>query len=173
MKKNSARLVTMLLAGALVLLAAKVSSDYNHSVDFGRYQTYSWLKVEADPLWTDRIQSAIDSQLAAKGWTPAPVGDASVSAFGSTTTMPRIQTFYDTFGGGWYWRGWGDGMATTEVENIPVGTLIVDIFDTPTKRLIWRGVATDTLSDKPEKNEKKLEKAVSEMFEHFPPRPKE
>jgi hypothetical protein len=27
----------------------------------------------------------------------------------------------------------------------------------------------DTLSDKPEKNEKKLEKSVDKMLEHFPP----
>jgi hypothetical protein len=30
-------------------------------------------------------------------------------------------------------------------------------------------VAQESLSDKPEKNEKKLEKAVNKMFEHFPP----
>ena len=45
------------------------------------------------------------------------------------------------FGGGWFWRGFGDGMAVTDVENIPIGTLVVDIFDSPTKKLIWRGVA--------------------------------
>jgi hypothetical protein len=30
-------------------------------------------------------------------------------------------------------------------------------------------MANDTLSDKPDKNEKKLEKAVEDMFKHFPP----
>jgi len=54
-----------------------------------------------------------------------------------------------------------------------VGTIVVDIFDTPSKKLIWRGQATDVLSDKPEKNEKKLEKSVGEMFKHFPPKAKE
>jgi hypothetical protein len=39
-------------------------------------------------------------------------------------------------------------------------------------RAIWRGTASDVLSDKPEKNEKKLEKALTEMFKHFPPPPK-
>jgi len=49
---------------------------------------------------------------------------------------------------------------------------VVDIFDAPTKKLIWRGVATETLTDKPDKNEKKLEKATEEMFKNFPPKPK-
>jgi len=127
----------------------------------------------ADPLWTDRIHQAIDNQLTAKGWTQVSQGgDASLTAFASNQKVPRLETFYDGFGGGWYWRGFGDGMATTNVEYTPVGTLVVDVFDTPTKKLIWRGVASDALSDKPEKNEKKLEKAASEMFEHFPPPPK-
>jgi len=37
-----------------------------------------------------------------------------------------------------------------------IGTLVVDLFDTPSKKLIWRGQASDVLSDKPEKNDKKL-----------------
>jgi hypothetical protein len=45
------------------------------------------------------------------------------------------------------------------------------MFDTTTKQLIWRGSATDLLSDKPEKNISKLNKAVQKMFEHFPPKP--
>ena len=49
---------------------------------------------------------------------------------------------------------------------------MVDIFDSGTKKLIWRGFGSDTLSDKPEKNEKKLEHRVGEMFDHFPPKSK-
>jgi hypothetical protein len=62
------------------------------------------------------------------------------------------------------------GMATTAVEDVPVGTLIVDMYDTSSKRLVWRGMARDTLSDKPEKNSEKLQKAVDKMFAKFPPR---
>jgi hypothetical protein len=176
MKKSTLAFVFYLVVGVCIVLAAKVTTDYDHSVNFGRYQTYSWLKVEAgDPLWIDRIRSAVDSQVLKKGWTPIPVGgDASVSAFGSSHKQPRLETFYTGFGGGWFWRGFGGGgIATTDVEYTPVGTLVVDIFDTPTKKLIWRGVASDALSDKPEKNEKKLEKVVEEMFKHFPPKPKD
>jgi hypothetical protein len=50
-----------------------------------------------------------------------------------------------------------------------VGTLVVDLFDTHTKKLIWRGSASDTLSGKSGKNIKNLDKGVDKMFEHFPP----
>jgi len=79
---------------------------------------------------------------------------------------------YTGFGGGWRWRGFGDGFATTTVEKTPVGTLVLDIFDSTSKKLIWRGTASEVLSDKAEKNEKKVEKALTEMFKHFPPPPK-
>ena len=70
--------------------------------------------------------------------------------------------------------GWGGtGTVTTTVIPERVGNLIVDIFDGQSKNLIWRGTASETLSSKPEKNDKKLEHAVSEMFDHFPPKAKD
>jgi hypothetical protein len=160
----------LLLACACVVFAT-VKTDYSHSVNFGQYKTYSWIKVSVeDPLWEDRITRAVDSQLSSKGWTKVDTGgDAAVAAYGSTHTRKTLQTWYDGFGGGWYWRGFGDGMATTTEQDTPVGTLIVDIFDHATKKLIWRGVASDTLSGKPDKDEKKLDKAVEQMFKKFPP----
>jgi len=167
--------VWVLLLAAVSVLLAKVVVDYDHSVDFSRYHTYSWIKAEAEnPLWTDRISNAVDSQLSAKGWQKVPAdGDASVAAFGTTKTERTLQTWYDGFGGGWGWHGWGGpGFATTTVEKVPVGTLTVDIFDTPTKKLIWRATSERTLSDNPEKNEKKLQDDVAEMFKKFPPKAK-
>jgi hypothetical protein len=173
MRRNLLHLAVLGSVAVSIALAVKVSTDYDHNADFSRYHAYSWLQVKADPLWTDRICTAIDSQLTAKGWTPTQSGgDASVAAFGATKQVPTLQTFYTDFGGGWYWRGFGDGIATTTVDYSQVGTLVVDIFDIPTKKLIWRATAADVLSDKPDKNEKKLEKAVEEMFSHFPPKSK-
>lgn len=54
-------------------------------------------------------------------------------------------------------------MATTIEEETPVGTLMEDIFDTPSQKLIWRGIASGTLTGKPEKDEKKMDKAVTEF----------
>lgn len=175
MKNNYTRLVLCVLVGSLVVFAAKVTTDYNHAADFSQYKTYSWLSVQAgDPLWTDHIRAAVNAQFAAKGWAKVADGDdAAVAAFGSTHEQPRLETFYEGFGGGWFWRGrGGTGLAVTTVDSTPVGALVVDLFDMPTKKLVWRGVANDALSDKPEKNEKKLEKAVGEMFDHFPPKSK-
>lgn len=172
--KRNILLTAAFVAGPALLLAADVSTDYSHSIDFGNYHTYSWLKVDAgNPLWVDRIKRDVDADLTAKGWMEVPSGgDAAVSAFGSTHNQQSLETFYDGFGGGWFWGGFGPDIATTNTINTPVGTLVVDIFDAHSKRLIWRGMAQKTLSDKPEKNEKKLADQVNDMFKHFPPPPK-
>jgi hypothetical protein len=164
----------MMLLGLCVLLLAEVKTDYDHQTDFGKYRTYSLMKVQAgNQLWQDRITRDIDNALQAKGWQKVPSGgDATVTAFGAMHNEETLQTFYDGFGGGWFWRGFGPETATTTVENTPVGTLTLDIFDSQTKHLIWRGTATNTLSGDPGKNEKKLASTVEDMFKHFPPKPK-
>jgi len=160
--------VASLLVLATIAFSQEVRSDYDHHVNFSQYKTYSWAKVETpDSIWDQRVKEAIDRTLAAKGWTQVPSGGSvSVVAVGTTHEKPTLRTFYTGFGG-WRWGGFGD--ATTYVENYEVGTLILDIFDTSTKSLIWRSSVREVLSSKPEKNMKKLDKAVQKMFEHFPP----
>jgi hypothetical protein len=153
-------------------VAQKVETDYDHSANFSQYHTYSWGIVHAeDPLFEGRIRDAVDRALQAKGWQPAPSGgDAIVTAVAAKQEKTQYTTFYDGLGPGWGWRGWGPSMATTNVDNIPVGTLVIDIYDSSTHHLLWRGLAHDQLSDKPEKNTQKLDKAVEKLFDHFPPR---
>jgi Domain of unknown function (DUF4136) len=168
-------LMTAILVAVFVsipALAQKVETDYDHSANFLQYHTYSWGPVHAtDPLFEERIREAVDRELQAKGWQQVPSsGDVTVTAVAGRKNKTEYNTFYDGLGPGWGWRGWGEGMATTTVENIPVGTLVIDIYDTASKRLVWRGLAHDQLSDKPEKNTQKLQKAVEKMFDKFPPR---
>lgn len=161
-----------LLSVALLVAAAawaSITTDYDHNVNFINFKTYSWGKLETgNSIWDERTKSAVDSALTAKGWTLVPSGgDVLVNAFGKTHPEYTMNTFYDGFGGGWRWRGFGE--ATTTIDTYKVGTLVVDMFDPNTKNLIWRGVATDTLSNNPEKNTKKLDGEVHKLFEHFPP----
>lgn len=150
--------------------AQQVKTDYDHSVNFGQYKTYSWKKVQTkDPLLVDRIKSAVNSALVAKGLTEVPSGgDVEVFAIETTQNQQTLDTFYNGFGGGRRWGG-GFGDATTTVETYKVGTLVVDLFDAKTEKLIWRSSSSDTLSDKADKNTKNLDKGVNKMFQHFPP----
>jgi len=167
------------MIGIILLSAAKspaqqVKTDYDRSANFGRYKTYSWEQVKTtDPLDVDRIKAAVNVALTAKGWTHVESGgDVSIVAIEMTRDQQTLNTFYDGFGGGWGWRRFGAGgfgEATTTTETYKVGTVVVDLFDTKTKQLIWRGAASDTLSNNSDKNIKNLDKGVEKMFKNFPP----
>jgi len=164
--------VILLFAGKLS--AGQVKTDYDRNANFGQYKTYSWEKVKTqNPLDADRIKSAVNASLGAKGWTMVDSGgDISVVAMEITKNQQTLNTFYDGFGGGWGWRrfgGGGFGEATTTTETYKVGTLVVDLFDTKTKELVWRGNASDTLSNNSDKNIKNMDKDVEKMFKQFPP----
>jgi hypothetical protein len=172
---NSPRLFAVigLLMVGVSCFATEISVDYSHSTNFNRYKTYSWLRVQAgDSLWEGRIKHDIEGQLQLKGWARVESnGNAVISAFQSTQNQKTLETFYDGFGGGWRWRGFGgDGISTTTTDITKVGTLVVDIFDSQTHKLIWRGKQSDALSGNPDKNEKKLAKDLDSMFKHFPPK---
>ena len=176
-KPYTLALFGLLLCNSLSLFAANISTDYDHSANFSQYKTYSWLKVQAgDSLWAQRVQQDVDAQLAAKGWTKVESnGNASITAFQSTQEQPTMETFYDGLGGGWGWRGRGGfggggmGMSTTTTENTKVGTTVVDVFDSQTKQLLWRGKESADLGNNSEKNAKSLAKDMGDLFKHFPP----
>jgi Domain of unknown function (DUF4136) len=170
---NRTVVCTVLFLTALgVAFAQQVKTDFDHQTNFAQYKTYSWQEIKpANSLWDARIKNAVDAQLAAKGWTQVDSGgDVAIVAIKTTQTQRTLQTFYDGFGGGWRWRGFGGmGEATTTEQDYKQGTLILDMYDGKTKQLIWRGSAEDTLSNNADKNEKNLDKGVAKMFKKFPP----
>ena len=95
-------------------------------------------------------RAAADAALAAKGWTQMESGgDISIVAIEINRDHQTLNTYYDDFGGGWRWRGFGDfGESTTTSETYTVGTLVVDLFDAKTKTLVWRGVSSGMLSNR-------------------------
>ena len=147
-------------AFAGVCFAEQVKSDWDRSANFGQFRTYSWERVSTrDPLMVDRIKSAVNAVLASKGWTEVPSGpDAAVVAIETMHNQQTLDTFYDGF-----------GDATTTSETYKIGSLVVDIFDANNKKLLWRGSASDTLSNNSGTNIQNIGKSVNKMFGHFPP----
>src|SRR5215831_12830470 len=98
-------IIFVLAAGSL---AQKITTDYDRTVDFSRYKTFSFERVETkDPLWVKRITSAIGGELTAKGWTQVSSGgDIAVIAIKMTADRQTLDRFCDTYPGGWGWR-WG------------------------------------------------------------------
>jgi len=161
--KNTIAAAVALVMTTAVVYAQKVSVDSDPAAPFANYKTYAWVEgtPAPNPLNEDRLHMAVDAQLALKGLrmnTTNP--DLVVTTH--VTTQERPELVVNGFGPGW----WGGG--TAQVQTYVDGTLVVDLYDANTKKMVWRGVATATASDKPTKNAAKMSKAVDKMFEKLP-----
>jgi uncharacterized protein DUF4136 len=188
MKRYVQRLLmaVFLMGSSMAAFAGNVRTDYDHTADFSQYNTYSWGKVKtSNPFFVDRIQQAVNKQLQAKGWQLAPTG-GSVTVFATDNIhdQQEVQTMYDNmgggWGGGWGWGGWGwgggwgpgigTGIATTTTTDQNVGSLVIDLFEGNSKKLLWRGLATENLSSNAGKNTKMVDSDINNMFKNFPPK---
>jgi len=159
-------------------LAGQLKSDYDHGVDFSKYHTYSWGTVTTtNPFYVERVKQAVGESLRARGWRMVPSGgDSTIFAHDRVHNEQEVETTYvgmGGWGGGWGWGRWGGmggmGDATTDTVDVRVGRLAVDIFDSKSKDLLWRGSATEDLSDNSGKNSKKLAGDIAKLFRDFPP----
>lgn len=169
-----------LAAGASPMLAQQVTTDYDHKADFSRFHTFSIEKLPAsDSFFEQRLRDDLTQQLTALGLQMVPQGgDLSITAVGSRKDQKEYNSFYEGLGGGGYgWRGRGfggfgggfgdEGQTNTTVINIPVGTLVIDAYDTH-HQLLFRDIATETLSNNEDKNSKKLEQSVKKNVKKMP-----
>jgi hypothetical protein len=165
------------LALAGTASAQDVKTDWDKSVDFTKYKSFSaqiattWNNPFAEP----RALEIIEKALVAKGWkkVDAASADTLVMIHGATQVKKDLNTFYSGYGGYGYrgYGGMGMSSSSTTVTEYTVGTMVLDIFDAKTKQLLWRGIGSDELDDKADKNQKKIAKATEKMFKNFPPTP--
>jgi hypothetical protein len=154
-----------------MLLAQDVTRDWDKAFDFSKLKTFA---IKIGTSWNNqlsekRVVDDVASALTAKGWVRTEnedQADATVVLHGATQVKHTLNTFYDGWGG-WGYGGMSSG--TTTVTDYKVGTLVVDIFETKSKNLVFRGTASDEISDNPDKNVKKITKATDKLFKDFPP----
>ncbi len=170
------RILIAALAAALAGAACstlQVSTDFDKSVDFTQYKTFSWHDTGdiKDDILAKRLENVLSDTLAAKGLKKVDSGgDVWLVVHGRLSKQTQINTYNSGWGYGYGWYG-GMGMQTSTVSEIPVGTLIVDLVDGKKKDMVWRGIASDTLNTQatPEEREKKLRDVAQQLFQNFPP----
>lgn len=170
-------LLTIMMISMMGCSSIEVHTDYDKNLDLTRYKSYSWLKKPStnNPLMDERLMAALDTQLQAKGWRLMPDGKGEVVLFGTLTAKEneRIDTMYNGGGPGFWGRGFymggGVGMSTSTVTTYLVGTLVIDMFEAQSHRPLWRGSASGTISNNPEKNARNIQEAATKLFKDFPP----
>lgn len=172
-----ARIATLIGTALLALTsttasAQEVTYDFDKSADFSKLHSYAW--VRGTPVNDDfnhkRIVDAIDKQLAAKGLRMAE-GKADVDAL--VAYHAAFSRNLEINGSGWGGYRFGPARSgSARVEEIVVGTLVVDVIDAKTGTILWRGIATKELdvNASPEKRDKNINKAAEKLFKNYPPK---
>jgi hypothetical protein len=194
--------IPLRLAGAFLVLGLvacsgiKTSTNYDPNAvqELGTFRTYAWLPMKEgadtriyNPIIQARVQQAVDEELASRGYKKVEAGenpDFKIGWHGAIQNKVEadvINRFY-----GYAWDPWydpfygpvaygGSGYAPeTVIREYRQGTLILDVVDAQSNKLVWRGSAQAQLSDNmnAQKSQKLINKAVDEMLERFPPEPR-
>jgi hypothetical protein len=157
-----------------------VSSYVVRGVDFTQYRTYAWGPADAlptgdprldkDPFFQDQFQGAVEKTLAERGLQqPASASatpDLLIHYHANITQRIDVNGVDRSYG---YCAG-GDCQALV-IEH-EAGTLVLDIVDTRTNRVIWRGWAqsrVDGVLGNRDRMEQRINEAVTRMLKRLPP----
>jgi hypothetical protein len=168
-----------------------VHSDYDKAADFSQYKTYHFLgwAEESNKILNrfdqERIQNAFANEFSNRNLTFVESnGDMAVSLFIVVDKKTSVTAYTNSmnaggwgYGAGWGWYGGygGVGMGTsttTYSENDYLeGTLIVDVYDTKTKKMIWQSVGQKTIDDNPKNADRNVAYVAEKMMKPFPIEP--
>ena len=167
--------------------STKVTADYDKSVDFTQYKTfeyYGWAK-ESDKLLNDldkkRIEDAFANEFYARGLSYVQTeGDLIVTLFivveqkTQTTAYTTSMGGYGGYYGGYYGYGpgygWGPSYRSTTVStyDYAVGTLVCDVFDKSSEKLIWEGIASKTIDENLQTRDKNIPRVIQYLMKKYP-----
>lgn len=164
--------------------APKVNSEFDSSADFTSARTFALRPLPnsipgVDPGLVLRVgpaaTSAARASMSAKGFTEASdVAKADLAVLIHGKSVPKTDVtewgFTPYYAAGWrgsYAYGMYGGSSVT-VDQYDEGTLIVEVYDVKTRKMIWVGWMTARSSGRTEDQAAKVGNAVSEILAGFP-----
>jgi Domain of unknown function (DUF4136) len=159
-----------------------IATDYDRSVSFSRYRSFAiagghiqvdGLLDDGNTLLKDRIQRAISGALRGKGLVETPTGPDLVVGYiagaRTRTEIEGMQPYAPGLGPFWYGGWWAPGFADWWTRTYDEGTLVIDLVDQATHRLVWRAYARAEVKEPV--TDQKVREAVDQAFARYPPRP--
>lgn len=147
--------MTLLLASSLQVV------EYDPEVDFSRYKTWSWQAdgtAAADPVVDKRIRDALARGLAARGLSSVG-SDATLLVRYHAARTKRIEIVS---------RDPGFKDPPTGIRYAETGSLVVELLDAASGKVVWRGQATGVLKYGPQEIKAQIDAAVAELLAAVP-----
>jgi len=166
-------LPALTLAGCATM---NVNSYLERGVDFAQYRTYAWGPTEAlptgdprldnNPFFKNRLEGAVEKQLTAKGFekTTSTAPDLLIHYHAHITQRFDVDTVDRE-------RGYCSDNCEPTVGAYDEGTLVLDMVDTRTNKVVWRGSARSVVNgviDNQNLMEQQIDEAVRRMLDELP-----
>jgi hypothetical protein len=172
--------------------APKIGYDFDRRADFSAYRTYAWLSGDqektgdrrADNSAVDmRIRIAVGTQLRLKGYQALPEGTPDFYVayhIGLKDSTPSVSTQYYSDGmAGHAFAHSADSRtagkstpASSETPSMLSGSLLIDIIDAGSQKLVWRGTAAGEVDPglTSQQRDERTKTIVQSILSHFPPK---
>jgi len=178
MRRRTGLTLAAIVATAVTGCATmNVSSHVERGLDITKYHTYDWGPADAlptgdprldkDPFVKDHVEGAVEKSMAATGLERVTTGPPDLRIHYHANISERIDIDRVDRDRG-YCTGEG---CTPPVVSYEAGTLVIDVIDARTNKLIWRGWAQNTVKGMLENQDtmaRRIDDAVTRMFARFP-----
>jgi hypothetical protein len=157
----------------------RTSSDYDRSANFSSYRTFSLNNQTtigiANPLNAERIVNSIRMEMTKKGFIESDnKADIIIHAVTVIKNQHKVHISSSSYGHGslyrpyGFWGVSGTGHATVRKDDYKEGTLVIDVVDSKTEKLIWTGTANAEINKKPKNPDEAIHAVVAKVMAAFP-----
>jgi hypothetical protein len=175
-------LLGVVAAAALAVGCAtlQVSSHVEPSVDFTRFATFDWGPADAlptgdprldnNPFFRDYLMGAVERELLARGYRRTTNGPAQLLVHYHANVTRRFEVH------GMEPSNYPNCYPNCEpsVAEYEEGTIVIDVVDAVTDKVVWRGWAQDNyrgVIDDQDRMQRQISRGIQRMFERFPAGP--
>lgn len=172
MRTITGLITAVAVAGLAGCASMNVSSHLERNVNFAEYVTYGWgpadnlpvgdPRLDNNPFFNDYLQGAVEKKLAAKGFERAAGTDADLLIHYHASVNQRLDVYRAD-----QQYGYCYGDCEPQVVDFEQGTLVIDLVDAKTKKVVWRGWAQDTMTgviDNQDRLQKQVDEGVTKMM---------
>jgi hypothetical protein len=161
----------------IVVQAQKTSAAFDEKVDFSNYKTFGFDKDGArNPYVNALIVEAVERELTSRGLTKVNA-DPDLKVVYLAATVPNLQVqnvpFYHVVNPAYSGIV---GSATMNMWDVTTGTLVIDLLERKSDRVVFRGTIKEVLQRAPSADlradakivSKPINKGVAKIFKKYP-----
>ena len=164
--------------------AEKIRVHYDKTLDFSKFKTYGWAphgavarpmlaldfvgavedelnarglhKVESNPDLIIAFYAAVDTEVSMTSKNPLYNATGGIPPFDPSMTSPGNSLYWDSY--------YGNNTIV-----VHPGQLVIDLIDFKNKKLVWRGFASEAISqNNPDKLMSEVNSTITKLFKEYP-----